>query len=146
MKFHQILEELQAVLETDLDIDDKDSCSILFEDEITMQIELDDYKNSLIIAASIEPLPPGKYREKILQIALQENAFILRSGILSYREETNSLIVFDSIYLSPYLTAENIKEKLTLLVDYALKWKKAIQNSDLELIKIMQKEKKLYLK
>ena len=146
MKFYQILEELKTELDTELDIDEQDSCSIIFEDEIILQIELDEYKNSLIIASSIAELPPGKYREKILQISLQENSFPMRSGILSYREETNCLILFDLIYLASDLTAENIKEKLTLLVDYALKWKKAIQTSDLALIQMMQKDKKLYLK
>ncbi|NBO24554.1 MAG: hypothetical protein EBU93_04910 [Chlamydiae bacterium] len=69
----QVITILDESLDIDLHLDENQSCKILLNDKISVQIELDPSRQYMIFASEIFILPPGKFREMVLKGAILAN-------------------------------------------------------------------------
>jgi hypothetical protein len=129
-KFENLLQFLSTKLDAPLKLDSNQSCYILFDDSLGIQIELDDTLENLIIFSSITEIPPGKFRENVLLNSLKENnkyPFLVTFG---YLEKTNSLAIFNFLKLSS-LDNEQLLSYLQTFVELGFLYKDAISKGNL---------------
>ena len=125
--FADIIYELGKNIDLDLSLDTKNTCTLLIDEKLSVQIEFDKATDNLLLAAFISPLPPGKFREKVLLSALKTNFSSPLCPILSYNERNNQLALFE--YLSLDKTdGKNLYNKLAEFIDIAIRWQKAIES------------------
>ena len=112
-KFTVLLEDLSKSLSLNLKPDENNSCLIVIQDKIEVQLELDPTESYLIIGSILGELPPGKFREDTLLAALKSNAKPYpRLGTFAYSKKVNSLVLFEKLELEIF-TVENILGMLT---------------------------------
>ncbi|MFA6118608.1 MAG: CesT family type III secretion system chaperone [Parachlamydiales bacterium] len=98
-KYEELLNYLSNKLDIELRIDSNQSCSILFDDTISVQLELDESAENLIIFSSAVQLPAGKFRENILLNGLKENDKYPIIATFGYYEKANTLAIFNFLNL-----------------------------------------------
>ncbi len=126
-KFTLLLQELSKELSMDLKPDENNSCLIVIQDKLKIQLELDPEEKNLIIGSILTELPPGKFREDILLSSLTANAKRYpRLGTFAYSKKLNSLVLFEMIELE-FFNVENILSMLTPFIKKALLWKEALE-------------------
>lgn len=127
-KFQNLLSDLSEKIELDVDllVDKNKACSILFEDNIQVQLELDSSSENLLIFCSITEIPPGKFRENVLLDALKANDEFPFIAILSYFEPDSSIALYNFLDFAS-LSADVLASYLSIFVELALKYKKAIE-------------------
>ena len=101
-KFALLLTDIGENLDLDLFVDQHQSCTILVDDRLEVQIELDDSENNLLILGYICKVPPGKFRENVLMQALKQNDKKDRLVDFAYSDTTNQLIFFKYLPLDLY--------------------------------------------
>ncbi len=126
-KFDQLLQDLAEKLDVDLNVDVNNSCMILVEDKLEVQLELDKMEENLLVLAFICKIPPGKFRENVLKEALKQNDKIDRLGDFAYSEMTNQLIHFKYLPLEIYNT-DKILDFLAQFLDLSLLYKNAVES------------------
>ena len=126
--FSELITQLAEELETSLQVDSKGGCSLLFDDKIRVQLEMDKYEQHLMVIAFATKIPPGKFREKVLFEALKINNDYPRFAVLGYYDQTAELILH---HLAPLenLTGKTLLPLLQEIVDLAILWNKAIENN-----------------
>lgn len=125
--FANLLIELGNIFDCDLELDANQSCAILYDDRINIQLELNDYETDLIIGSSLFDIPPGRFREEVLKTALKANFIFPRVGTLGYSESFNQLALFELLPLDN-LSGTDIADYLMKFVEEIDLWKKAIAN------------------
>jgi len=122
-KFDRVLSELQKVLGIPLHIDETGACSILLNDLITLQLEIDPGENYLIIGSYLIEILPGRFREMVLKAALKANYGKEKGiGSFSYIPKTGQLFLFESIPLS-FVEPEQFFPYFHQLANKAAIWK-----------------------
>jgi len=124
-KFEDLLVDLSELLDTELLADSNNACSIIFDETLEVQLELDESEENLIVYSSICPVPPGKFRENVLLQALKENDKFPFIGILGYYEAETSLCLFNYLYFDD-MTPDLLSSYLSLFVEYAFLYREAI--------------------
>ncbi|MBN4066946.1 CesT family type III secretion system chaperone [Simkania negevensis] len=123
--FEELLKELALALDIDIVPEDKETCLLLFEESLPVQIEIMDEK--LLIGAKLGEVHPGKSRELILIEALKaNNAPYPRFGTLAYSNKTNQLIQCEMINMDG-VRGEELKDLLASFVKKAQVWKEALE-------------------
>ncbi|MBN2479901.1 MAG: CesT family type III secretion system chaperone [Parachlamydiales bacterium] len=125
--FEELLTDIAIEFDTTLSIDENESCSILFDGIITVQLEINEEDKSLIIFSPICQIPPGTFRENVLLSALKENDKFPYIGIFGFSTKTTELTLHNKLKLRP-LTKEMLISFLTLFVDSCINWKEAIDS------------------
>lgn len=126
MAFNDLIESLGEELGIDLHADFHGLCQMMINEKLKVQLEADTTGEFLLIVSMICDLPPGKFRENILKDALKANYKIQENyGILSYIGPENSLALFNHIPMHG-LTGKELYEHLSIFVQRALGWQKAI--------------------
>ena len=128
--FSQLLQELSDELDTPLEPDVMNACTILFEDILPVQLELNEQNRSITLAAIVTEIPPGKFRETVLSAGLKANNLFPRTGSFAYRDTTNELILFQDIPLED-LDGKKIYDYLCIFVDTAMTWRKSIDTGSI---------------
>ncbi|MCY3974780.1 MAG: CesT family type III secretion system chaperone [Simkaniaceae bacterium] len=131
-RFHELIRELGETTGIPFDVDRNHVCRILFEDTLTVQLEPSSREDTLFIGALLSPLPPGKFREKVLHAALQVNGdetVHAPIGTLAYIER-NNLLALQAYLPEEGLTGERVARFLEEFVTEAESWCKAIANSE----------------
>ncbi len=124
--FAKLIQELSTHLEIPLTADDQDSCAILVENTVLIKVEMSRRENQILLGCSLGEIPPGKYREELLKVALKENgANYPNLGILGFNPHKSELILFDQLNAST-LNGEALAHYFQIFLDIALKWNKAI--------------------
>jgi hypothetical protein len=130
-KFTLFLNDLSIHLGIDLHPDENDSCLLVMEDDLQVQLELDSDQTHLVIGSVLGELNPGKYREEVLKEALIKNAEPYpQKGIYAYSTKLNALILFDKVNLDVFNT-ENVLSILTPFVEKAKKWRLYLNNGQI---------------
>ncbi len=135
--FQEILWDLGEIIELPLHVDKQHACTILFDEKLPIQIEMDPYGNTLIIAAFVSELPPGSFRELVLKESLKANASYHSFGTFAYVEK-NNMLVLHQFLLAKDLNGQKLAEFLELFIEEALLWQEAIASG--------QAAPRLYLK
>lgn len=124
--FADLTHELGELLDVDIRPDLNQMCRLLIDRKIVIHLEIDVVGEFILIVAIISELPPGKFRENILRSALKANYQTdTHPGIFAYVGRENQLILFEHVYAHG-LTAEQLYDRINILVQRAKKWKDAI--------------------
>jgi len=126
-RFADILFELGKEIGTELVPDQNRICQLNYMDELHIQLQYDDGKESILIAAFLCDVPPGKYREKLFKEALKSNGDYPRIGTLAYSERNNQLTLFETIP-AVELKSDRLFKILQEFIAKANVWKDAIKN------------------
>jgi hypothetical protein len=124
-KFESLLKLLSNKFNTDLKIDQNQSCLISFDDTVNVQFELDEALENLIIFSPIAQLPPGKFRENVLLNALKENDKFPYLAVFGYLEKTNSLAIYNLLNFSS-LDNETLYSFINAFVELAFLYHDAV--------------------
>lgn len=125
--FAQILFDLGKEIGVDLYPDSKRICQLNYEDRLHIQLQYDEVKEEILIASFLCDVPPGKYREQLLQGALLNNGQYPRVGTLAYSERNNKLTLFAGIS-SKNLSTDALYKFLEEFIEKGLSWKDAVEN------------------
>lgn len=129
-RFTLLLKELSTLLKIELKPDQNNSCLINLKDKIKIQLELDPAKeNYLVMGSILGEIPPGKFREELLLLALEANGKLYpRAGNFAYSTKLNSLILFEILNLD-YYKPDRVLAILTPFVHKAFAWKDALSKA-----------------
>ncbi len=128
-KFLILLNSLSEKLEIDLQLDKNGACTILYEDDLKVQLELDSTLENLIVFSSLFTLAPGKFREDVLLNALKANDTFPYVATFSYFEPDSSL-AFHNFLKFETLTVDILVSYLSTFVELASRYKKAIEQGN----------------
>ena len=124
--FDELMENLSDILKRDIIPDPNNVINLVIDQTIKVQIEPDSFDEYIYIAAMIEELPPGKFREHILRDALKANYLAdINPGTLSYMYKNNMLMLHQKFPLGS-LDALKLIDLVKTLVERAKVWKTAI--------------------
>ncbi len=128
MSYEDVLAELGDELDIDVEPDLHGICTIMINEKVKVQLEVDVTGESIMMAALIVELPPGKFRERILKDALKANYLVEENhGVLSYTGPDNALVLALTIPMHG-LTGKELYEHLSIFVERAQGWQKAIDD------------------
>lgn len=127
-QFSQIIEDLGKLLEIELNLDPNNSCDILVEETISIQIEEND-QDEVVIGSFLGELDAGRFREEALHNALITNT-LSHEGVFAYNEPNNQLTYFTLLPIKD-LTAIRLQETLAAFSVVALNWHEAIQKKEI---------------
>lgn len=145
-QLQELLDELSDLVHTPLYADTVDTCHILINKKLHVQIKIDKGEDKLLIASVLCPLPPGKFRENVLFEALRDNSIFPRIGSFGYSERHNQLVLFAYLPLEK-LNGKELYTYLSLFTDRGILWKNAIENGESAPLEIKQQwEAKGFLK
>lgn len=133
-RFALLMDDLGHILNIPLYSDKKRAVRLNINGILHIQMESEDDRERILIAAFIHDIPPGKYRENTLKEALKSNSRFPRTGTLSYSERNNQLALFEYVPLSE-LRAEKLADILANIIEKALAWRSAITQGVLPLAK-----------
>jgi len=126
-RFQELLWDLGELIEVPLHADKNNACKLILDQKLTLQLEMDQYDQKLLITSFISELPPGKFREDILKNALKVNGMRHSFGVFSYIESNNFLILHQYFHVDN-LSREKLAEYLESLIQEAEEWRSAISN------------------
>ncbi len=125
--FHNLLQEMGELLDLNLVPDTRSACTLLYQNQLYLQMETDAYEKYLLAACRICELPAGKFREDILLKALQFNNLYPLIATLSYSSRYNALTLSSSLLLEN-LTGKELYRRYVEWMRIASSWKKAIES------------------
>ena len=129
--FEEIIENLGKELDIPLQTDNNNSCVIFVEEKISVQI--DENKSKILLATFVAALPPGKFRENVLKVALKANGIQKSIGVFAFHEKTTNLAMYS--YIDKHdLTASILKDYLLAFVETSINWQEAIDNGNISLL------------
>jgi len=126
VNFDELIEYLSEELHIELIPDNQHTVSILVDDNLTVQMEVDDYKKEFLFVVFIAEIAPGRFREEVFKSALIANNLSTRIGTFSYYKEENQFIFHK--FVSTETPKEEILNFLTEVIYVAEKWKKALES------------------
>ncbi len=128
MAFEDVLEELSNEFDVDLHPDLHGLCTIMINETFKVQLEVDVTGENIQIATLVCELPPGRFRENILKDALKANYQVTENhGTLSYTGPDNALVLLLNVLMHG-LTGKELYEHLSIFVQRATGWRKAIDS------------------
>ncbi len=95
--YEERIKDLGKLMGIPLISESKETCCIQFdEDKVTVQVDLDDSGERLLIGSVLGEISSGSYRNEIFKQALRVNGLSKAPrGILAYSDRLSSLILFD---------------------------------------------------
>lgn len=126
MAYEDVLAELGDELDIDVEADLHGICTLMINEKVKVQLEVDVTGESILMAALVTELPPGKFRERILKDALKANYRAEENhGVLSYTGPDNALVLALTIPMHG-LNGKELYEHLSIFVERATGWQNAI--------------------
>lgn len=129
-KFAIVLAELSDLVDVPLHPDQHRSCSLNVNNVMHVQLQEEENKDRILLAAFIGDLPPGKFREKILTESLKENNLFPRVGTFCYSPRNNQLAFFTYVPLAG-LNGDLMADVLEVFLDRAFSWKTALETGQI---------------
>jgi len=124
--FTQILQDIGTELDLPLHTDKNHACKLVFDEKISIQLQLDTQEDRLIALATIATLPAGRFRSDVLFETLKANSFEDKTGHFAYVNATGSLVLFD-LLKEEMLKSEKLIPFLGALFERAKLWKEALE-------------------
>ncbi len=126
--FEELLAELGNALGVSLNADSNNSCTLLVDEKLKVQLEMQKEKDRLLMGARVGVVDPGRFRENVLIEALKENNLPYpQVGIFGYSPKNNQLALYDTLDLDD-LTGEKLANYLSLFIGKSLEWKNALES------------------
>lgn len=127
-KFELLIEELGQILGIPLQGEKGSICKLFIKEKIHLQIEYDEETERIILACFVSELPPGKFREDILSVALKANYLDSSLGSFAYTDSNQALIL--QLYLPSSTPAALLGTLLQQFTEKAIEWKEAIEQGN----------------
>lgn len=127
--FGNILTEIAHQLNTTLHPDNKNSCTVVWEDKVTFQLELDRMQEYLIAGMTLGEVGPGAYREAIFKEALKHN----NNGkppFFALSTKLNQLVLFLKYPVKEF-SAEKVIPFIQKLVEVGNQWQDSLSRGNL---------------
>ncbi|MES2274272.1 MAG: CesT family type III secretion system chaperone [Chlamydiota bacterium] len=126
--FEALLHDLGRIFNLSLHVDKYNACSIRIHENLIVQIQLDISQEHLFFFSKLVEIPPGKFRENVLQEALKANGLAdPRIGIFGYMAALNFLSLYQR-YPLQVLNGDRLAGLLGAFLEYGESWRKAIAN------------------
>ncbi len=129
-RLQEILIELGKMIDIPLYVDSENSCTLMIEGTLRIQIELEKMEQRLIVGAFIGTIPPGKFRENVLTHTLQANHLYPRIGTFGYNIFANELLLFETFDIDT-INGRKLADFLFEIVPKAISYKKGIESGHL---------------
>jgi len=126
-QFKQLLWDLSERIDLPLHVDQNHACTLLLDETLEIQMQMDSYEENLLICAFLDRIPPGKFRENVLKDALKVNGQYQPFGSLAFYEKKNRLILQQFLPVQT-LSGQILYEHLEILIEEAEEWTKALAN------------------
>jgi hypothetical protein len=128
-RFSELLYELGKIFGLALLPDKSNACTIAIA-PLSIQLELNQSQETLLLFTKIIALPPGKFRENVLIEALKANALPdPRPGIFGYFAMTNHLTLHQSFPLH-ILNGERLAGLFGSFFEWGESWHTSIQRGE----------------
>ena len=125
-RFEELIKELGMNINIPTLAPDKHRvCRLNINNLLHVQIELGQSGESLLLAAFVSDVPPGKFREKALKEALKSNCHA-KNGILGFCAQNSKLALHLSLSIHD-LTGEKLSSHLGKFIKKADSWRVAIE-------------------
>jgi len=139
-KFEELLNELGNILGVSLHPDQMHSCTILIDEKMKLQLEMQKNKENLLLGAHICVVEPGRFRENVLGEALKTNNLSYpQVGTLGYSAYNNQLALFDVLSVDE-MTGQKLADYLSLFIAKALEWRDAIEAGNTSPLPLTEEE------
>lgn len=129
--YADLITQLGSLMGISLHADARDTCRIEFTDKVTLQIDLDEQGERLLVGSVLGQISSGTYRNQVFKQALKVNALSnAPRGILAYSERLSSLILFE--YLPINVTdGQKLHQFVQLFHAHAKVWIDCLAAQDL---------------
>ncbi len=126
----ELLQHMGNALGISLHLDESDSCMIIIDEKLRVQIELHADGDKVVFAVFVAHVDPGKFREIVLAKAMQANNLPYpQYGIFGYSPYNNQLVLFDLLALDD-LNGEKMADFFTLLTEKAKLWEESLERGE----------------
>jgi hypothetical protein len=126
--FQELLNELGPVFNLSLHLDKNNACAIQIDKHSIVQLQLDTSQENLFLFMKLTEIPPGKFRENVLQEALiANNSPDPLPGIFAYLAASNHLILFQRYPLT-ILNGKRLANLFGAFLELGDTWRKAIES------------------
>lgn len=126
--FAALLYDVSQIWKVDLHPDRKQICRFNYNNELHVQLEFEEGRQRILVAAFLCEVPAGKYRELLFKACLRANFPYPRFGTLGYSERNNQLALFYYVYLSSS-NGQKFAAFLESFIQNALIWKEAVEKN-----------------
>ncbi len=127
--FLEVLYKLSHLSGVKLYPDSHNACKLVISDHISIQLEVDDKQERLLLGCIICEVPAGVFREKVLKHAMAANASeIPMYGSLCYVEKKNALALYDFLTIK-HLNEDFLLDYLTVLARKAEEWRVSLSEN-----------------
>jgi len=124
-RFQEIIWDLGEEIDLSLHVDTNNSCQIIVDENLSIQLEVEQKNEKLLIAAYVSEVPPGGYREKVLKETLKRNSLSNCLGTFAYIEKINMLILFHFLPLET-INKKQLADFLEQFIEEASTWHSSI--------------------
>ena len=126
-RFEELLHQLGQVFQMTLHPDKLHACSLSIPPHPVILLQLDEAQESLFLFCKVIEIPPGKFRENILNEALKANGLPdPRPGVFGYIAMNNTLTLHQKYPLF-LLNGERLAGFVGMILEMASAWKNAIE-------------------
>lgn len=130
-KLATLLSELGQLVNVPLHPDQSGGCSFNIDNKITITLQGEDDKETVLICAFIGELPPpGKFREIMLEAMLKENGSPYRFSHFGYSKRKSQVALFDRLILLQ-LNGDSLADFIERFIQKALFWRTALETGEL---------------
>lgn len=129
--FEQILEDLGDSLGlSGLKPDSNSACQLVLPTGLSLQLELDETQENLLLYVDMGEVPPGSFRERLFEAALKDNGSANSNvGVIAYNPETNKMLLWKFI---PVTTpSADISQAIQMIIGKGALWMDGIKNGTL---------------
>ena len=122
---NEIVYDLSERLGATLYVDDNGACQLIFDEEMSITLEMDDSEQLLYLVSPVCELPPGKFRTSVLFEALRANSELPPLGSFSYTVRSGRLVLCETLE-GEWQEGDKCLARVLALYEKAALWKKAI--------------------
>lgn len=128
--FEDLIQALGNEMGIQLRPDKRQSCRLVFPENIYIQIDLDSNADQILVGSELGVLNPGKHRELVLEQAMRINGNPnANRGVLAYSEKNNTLVLFQTLSIYT-LTGQKLFNFIKNFHEIAKNWHKAILSKE----------------
>ena len=92
-RFDTIIWDLSQELGISLNVDEHGSCLILIDNNIPIHLEMDSFEEKLFVSVRLTELPPGRFREDLLESLLKINSLFFPLGTFCFEDKQNGVYI-----------------------------------------------------
>jgi len=121
VSFDSLLKEIGQLLNVELVPDRLNACRLKYPDGLFLQLEANREGTTLLLGTKIGALPPGRYRQDVLEQALKANTLDFHTGTFGYSKKNSELYLYAHLS-TEHFTAKQIVDFISPFIEKARHW------------------------